>query len=179
MIEKLSDILIITDIDGTLLREDKGISEENLNAIKRFTDKGGSFTVSTGRTIDATVDLIKDIPINTLSTHINGGYFFNLKNQEIVYPNYISDKAKIYCEKIVKKFENCDCHFAGDYAVNLMTKGNVLRKYLPKREFHFFNGEFKNIPEKIYKFVICCDPEYMNNVRDFAKSVCQNDVKVI
>ena len=40
MIESLSDILIITDVDGTLLREKDGISEENLEAIKRFTGKG-------------------------------------------------------------------------------------------------------------------------------------------
>lgn len=40
MIEKLSDILIVTDVDGTLLREASGLSENNRNAIKRFTDKG-------------------------------------------------------------------------------------------------------------------------------------------
>ena len=56
MIESLSDILIITDVDGTLLRENKGISKENLEAIKRFTDKGGHFTVSTGRAIDVARD---------------------------------------------------------------------------------------------------------------------------
>ena len=30
MIESISDILIITDVDGTLLREKSGISKENL-----------------------------------------------------------------------------------------------------------------------------------------------------
>ncbi len=53
MIEKISDILIVSDIDGTLLREANGLSEENRAAIKRFTDKGGRFTVSTGRAIEA------------------------------------------------------------------------------------------------------------------------------
>lgn len=35
MIEKISDILIVSDIDGTLLREANGLSEENRAAIKR------------------------------------------------------------------------------------------------------------------------------------------------
>ena len=39
MIEKISDILIVSDIDGTLLWEANGLSEENRAAIKRFTDK--------------------------------------------------------------------------------------------------------------------------------------------
>ena len=58
MIESLSDILIITDVDGTLLREKTGISKENLEAIKRFVDKGGHFTVSTGRAIDVARPII-------------------------------------------------------------------------------------------------------------------------
>ena len=53
MIERISDILIVTDVDGTLLREADGLSAENREAIKRFTDKGGHFTVSTGRAIEA------------------------------------------------------------------------------------------------------------------------------
>ena len=73
MIESLSDILIVTDVDGTLLRAEQGISAQNLEAIKRFTEKGGHFTVSTGRAIDVAMELLKDIPINVPSIHINGG----------------------------------------------------------------------------------------------------------
>ena len=77
MIESISDILIITDVDGTLLREKDGISKENLDAIKRFIEKGGHFTVSTGRAIDVARELLKGIPINAPSVHINGGYFYD------------------------------------------------------------------------------------------------------
>ena len=100
MIESISDILIITDVDGTLLRESKGISEENLDAIKRFVDKGGHFTVSTGRAIDVARDLLEKIPINVPSVHINGGYFYDWQKNEIIEPNYISRFARYSIKKI-------------------------------------------------------------------------------
>ena len=179
MIESLSDILIITDVDGTLLREKDGISEENLEAIKRFTDKGGHFTVSTGRAIDVAKPLLEKIPINTPSVHINGGYFYDWENDEIIEPNYISKYARFAVKKIKEKFDCCDCHFASTDSVNLLTSGEYLKKYIPEREFNFFDGDFDDIPENVYKYIVCCDPENMEEIRKFANSVFGKDVKVI
>ncbi|MBQ3500978.1 MAG: HAD family phosphatase [Oscillospiraceae bacterium] len=179
MIESISDILIITDVDGTLLRENKGISKENLEAIKRFTDKGGHFTVSTGRAIDVAMELLEGIPINTPSVHINGGYFYDWQKEEIIESHYISKYARYAVKKIAEKFDFCDCHFASTDSVNLMTSGKYLRKYIPEREFHFFEGNFEDIPENVYKFIVCCDPENMDEVRKFAESVSGKDVKII
>ncbi|MBQ7874830.1 MAG: Cof-type HAD-IIB family hydrolase [Oscillospiraceae bacterium] len=179
MIESLSDILIISDVDGTLLREKTGISKENLEAIKRFTDKGGYFTVSTGRAIDVAMELLKDIPINAPSVHINGGYFYDWKQNKIIEPHYISKYARFCCKKVVEKFSCCDCHFAAENSVNLLTSGKYLRKYIPEREFHFFDGSFDDIPGEVYKYIICCDPENMAEIRKYAESVAGRDIKII
>ena len=179
MVESLSDILIITDVDGTLLREKTGISRENLEAIKRFTDKSGHFTVSTGRAIDVARYLLDEIPINVPSVHINGGYFYDWQNEKIIEPHYISKYARYTVKKVAEKFDFCDCHFAGMDSVNLMTSGKFLKKYIPEREFNFFDGSFEDIPEEVYKYIICCDPENMSEVRKFAESVSGKDIKIM
>lgn len=179
MIESISDILIITDVDGTLMRAEKGISEENLSAIKRFVDKGGHFTVSTGRAIDVAKHLLNNIPINTPSVHINGGYFYDWKNEKIIEPHYISRFARFIIKKVSEKFNNCDCHFASFHSVNLMTSGEYLKKYIPESEFHFFDGTFDDIPEEVYKYIVCCDPENMDEIRIFAESVSGKDVRIV
>ena len=46
---KFSGILLCTDLDGTLYRNDKTVSDENLDAIEYFKNKGGLFTFITGR----------------------------------------------------------------------------------------------------------------------------------
>lgn len=47
--KKFEGILLCTDLDGTLLRTDGSISEENLGAIEHFKSEGGLFTFITGR----------------------------------------------------------------------------------------------------------------------------------
>ena len=46
---KFDGMLICTDLDGTLLKNDKTISRENLDAIEYFKKEGGYFTFVTGR----------------------------------------------------------------------------------------------------------------------------------
>ena len=47
--KKFEGILITTDLDGTLLRNDKSVSRENLSAIEYFKENAGVFTFVTGR----------------------------------------------------------------------------------------------------------------------------------
>ena len=47
--KKFEGILICTDLDGTLLKNDKNISRENKEAIEYFKSEGGKFTFVTGR----------------------------------------------------------------------------------------------------------------------------------
>ncbi len=46
---KFKGILFCTDLDGTLLKTDKTISRENIEAIEYFKSQGGKFTFITGR----------------------------------------------------------------------------------------------------------------------------------
>ena len=46
---KFNGILICTDLDGTLLDNEKHVSKENIEAIEYFKKNGGLFTFLTGR----------------------------------------------------------------------------------------------------------------------------------
>ncbi|MBQ8338388.1 MAG: Cof-type HAD-IIB family hydrolase [Oscillospiraceae bacterium] len=54
--------IIASDLDGTLLRDDKTISQENLDAIKKFTEMGGIFVPTTGRAIGEVPDFLLNNP---------------------------------------------------------------------------------------------------------------------
>ncbi|MBQ1947219.1 MAG: HAD hydrolase family protein, partial [Clostridia bacterium] len=43
------DVLLLSDMDNTLLDSGKNISEENQRAIQRFCEAGGRFAIVTGR----------------------------------------------------------------------------------------------------------------------------------
>ena len=46
---ELQDILLVSDIDGTLIDSQYQIPPRNREAIQRFMKKGGGFSIATGR----------------------------------------------------------------------------------------------------------------------------------
>ena len=55
---------LFSDMDGTLLSDDKKVSQENLAAIRRFVKAGGRFSVATGRSEVIAAPFLFDIPLN-------------------------------------------------------------------------------------------------------------------
>ncbi|MBQ8207204.1 MAG: HAD family phosphatase [Clostridia bacterium] len=78
-------ILICTDLDGTLLRGDKTISKENLDAIEYFKSEGGIFTFVTGRMPYFVTDIYEAVNPNCPFGCINGGGIYDHKQQKYVW----------------------------------------------------------------------------------------------
>lgn len=74
---KFDGILICTDLDGTLLRKDKSVSRENLQAIEYFKREGGLFTFITGRMPYFVSDVYRTVEPNTPFGCINGGGLYD------------------------------------------------------------------------------------------------------
>ncbi len=70
---KFQRILICTDLDGTLLKNDKTISRENLDAIEYFKSEGGYFTFVTGRMPFFVTPIVEMLRPNAPIGCINGG----------------------------------------------------------------------------------------------------------
>lgn len=82
---KFDGLLIVTDLDGTLLRNDKSISKENLSAIEYFKSNGGFFTFITGRPPMSSVDVYETIKPNAPFGCMNGGGIYDHLKQEYMW----------------------------------------------------------------------------------------------
>ena len=82
---KFDGILICTDLDGTLLRNDKSISAENREAIEYFKREGGYFTFITGRMPCTLRNLYADIKPNAPIGCINGGGIYDFERGEYLW----------------------------------------------------------------------------------------------
>ena len=82
---KFKGILICTDLDGTLLKKDKTISDENIEAINYFMAEGGLFTFVTGRMPNYVKDMYERVNPNIPFGCSNGGALYDHKKQEYLW----------------------------------------------------------------------------------------------
>lgn len=69
--------LIALDMDGTLLRDDHDISEENRKAVQRAKDEGIHVVVSTGRPIARSKHIIESLGESEYAVTVNGGEIYD------------------------------------------------------------------------------------------------------
>ena len=88
---KFEGVLLCTDLDGTILRDDKSISAENLQAIEYFKAEGGLFTIVTGRMPFAATEIVDTVKPNIPFGCINGGGVFDPWKGDYIWTSQMAD----------------------------------------------------------------------------------------
>lgn len=94
MIEKLSDILVVCDLDGTLLTAKEGIPSCNVEMIRLFCAMGGRFTVATGRSVDSVSRYLDEIELSAPAILYNGGLLYDFNSKKVVRQSFLPEEAK-------------------------------------------------------------------------------------
>ena len=102
---KFEGILICTDLDGTLYRNDKSISNENKEAIEYFKSEGGYFTFVTGRMPFYAIDSYEAVRPNAPIGCINGGGLYDYEKGKYIWTEELPQGVT---ELIKAVDESCD-----------------------------------------------------------------------
>lgn len=128
MKKKFDGYVIVSDLDGTLLDDNKNISKENLTAINYFTNNGGKFTVATGRVIEATEGYLLKIEVNLPIIVYNGGVIYDYNNKKILSEKFVDDKQKKITNKIKEDYEDVGIEiYANRKLYVIKDSGNSIR----------------------------------------------------
>lgn len=102
----LSEYFLITDLDGTLLPDTKILSEIDKQAIKRFREDGGKFSIATGRTLQAAESFISELKIDMPVILYNGSLIYDIDEKKPLYTNELPECAEEITEELLKHVEN-------------------------------------------------------------------------
>jgi Cof subfamily protein (haloacid dehalogenase superfamily) len=86
--------LLVSDIDGTLNSKSMKLPENNKIAINNFVNKGGNFTLCSGRNLQSLSIHYKKLGINTPAIFLNGAGIYDFKDNEMIYQNFITSKGE-------------------------------------------------------------------------------------
>ena len=86
--------MIVSDLDGTLFnsdRHDYEISKELISEIQQFKEKGNIFTIATGRPIETSIEVAKNIVVNAPYISYNGAKIVDIYGNEIYSEDFKLD----------------------------------------------------------------------------------------
>jgi Cof subfamily protein (haloacid dehalogenase superfamily) len=89
-LEHVNNILLISDLDGTLLNASQQISLENELAIKRFMEMGGLFSLATGRMEEAVLPFIRKLGLDLPVILYNGAKIYDPVTNKVLYERKIT-----------------------------------------------------------------------------------------
>ena len=166
--------LIMTDLDGTLLTNDKKVTKRTKDAIISAKKKGILFGIATGRTLFAVERLITEWEIDDVvdvmmgmngaqrwdfvkdyketSDYLAGNYMIEIldktKELDAVPVLYKDDTRELISENVTPEIE-----ILGRNNHYTPKKIASLKEYVKDREFE--------------KLILCCRPDYMDTVKEF------------
>ena len=77
--------LILTDLDGTLLRDDKRLSPANRAALERAAAGGAQVVLSTGRSFGTLSQELRDLPFLRYFILLNGAKVYDRKTDQVLF----------------------------------------------------------------------------------------------
>ncbi|SMC55881.1 hypothetical protein SAMN02745168_1513 [Papillibacter cinnamivorans DSM 12816] len=118
---KFDGVLLASDFDDTLLNSNLEVSRENRDAIRYFMERGGRFSIATGRAHRAIAGLAKTIPMNAPAVLSNGSEVYDFREDKYLLRTYLPSSALEDCLEMMKAVPEIGFevyHNDGIYAVN-------------------------------------------------------------
>ena len=102
--KQFDNILLISDMDGTLIDETWTISKENIEAAKYFMENGGTFTYATGRQMPIAKEIIDQLVPNAPVICYNGAAIYDYRIEEYLWSSEMDRSCKAIIDDLLENF---------------------------------------------------------------------------
>ena len=178
---KLSDILVVSDIDNTLLTAKYGVPECNKSVIKLFCELGGKFTVASGRSVESVRKYAKDIGFSVPAILLGGAVIYDFASDKPLYENKI-DKiaAKSVLFDIMKEFPFIGVEIMADNGKIYIPNANEQTlAHVNNEKIEYILCDVDDILEEWYKVLFAGTPAEIDEIKNFVNSRNYNGVTFI
>lgn len=105
MKKTLENWLVVSDIDGTLNNKIRRLPSRNFDAIKKYTELGGNFTLASGRLQSSLERNYNRITPNQPAIVLNGAGIYDYYQRKMLWRSTIGKKGREFVRYISKEFD--------------------------------------------------------------------------
>lgn len=170
--ETIRDILVVCDMDGTLLASDQSIPLCNLETIRLFTAMGGKFSVATGRTV-ASVQLYPELA-ELLAPGIacGGCVLYDFPNDKplknVIIPHLA---ARQVLRDVLYKFPQAGAMVMGtDMQLYQVRPAPMLDCLIHDEKMSIFHRPYEELPDEWNKVLFAGNPDTLVGIAEYVNT---------
>jgi Cof subfamily protein (haloacid dehalogenase superfamily) len=158
--------MFVTDLDGTLLKNDENISPVDLAALEHISKLGCGIVVATGRPYRLIPGCIKDLPGLMYIISANGAVLYDCLTGLPFAENYLEkSKVMMLCEETARNGGGIDLYFTDQYICEERSKELMSR-------FMYFPDEVIAKGIQIFTTVFSARSYLLSKIEPIVKTVC-------
>lgn len=156
---KFDSMLICTDLDGTLLRKNKTISQENIDAIEYFKSEGGYFTFVTGRMPFFSTYVLDTIKPNAPFGCVNGAGLYDGLKGEYVWKAVMPGNVIELIKHIDDNFTDVGIQVNTFYKTYFCRENEIMKKFREITKLENIVCHYNDVKEPIAKILFGSESE--------------------
>ena len=157
----ISDLLLISDMDGTLLTHEKQISKENLEAIRRFEKAGGHFTIATGRSAASVFRFIDLLQLQLPAIIHNGAQIYDFSTRRGLWDAYLPEESRDYVRQAIQKYPSVGVEVVAGEQIYVVNSNLYTEQHFAREKIPFVVCDLDDTPQNWYKVLFAMDAELM------------------
>lgn len=173
------DILLVSDLDGTLIGDAFQIPERNQKALRRFQREGGRFAIATGRALDSAARYVELTSPNAPCIVLNGTMIYDFGRREVLWEHPLPFSAKEYVEKIQRHFPEIGTEICTEQVIHVVQENQYIRRHLAHEYIFHRTCSIDQVQGTWYKVFFAMDSQWMPDVQTFVKTFSHQEVRFV
>ncbi len=150
---RFDGILLMSDLDGTLLNRNKQIPARNLEAIRRFQQGGGLFSIATGRCPRSAEQVAQHAEVNCPGVTLNGAAVYDFATQRIVSSRMLPLSYKEMVASVHKAFPDIGIQAYIGSDITMVVSSEVVEKLLVIENLPCRKTDLLHLPDDVNKIL--------------------------
>lgn len=171
-------IVIISDMDHTMLDSRDEVSDINRAAILEFINGGGLFGIATGRTILGVLQFGEMLPMNIPGIVFNGAVIYDFKSSKELSCCNLNIQTRHSVKYIMERFPDVGVELHSTNGLYITRQTAETDKHLKRELIKPIYENIENVPDGWYKVILTRDPEIIKEIELYANEWLNENGKI-
>ncbi len=157
-------VLLVSDLDGTLVTDGGLVPARNGEAVVRFMEKGGRFAFATGRSVMGTQKYYQKVPTNAPSIVYNGGGIYDFAAKKLLWSKNLPDTYMRLIRAVQESFPDVGIEVYSGGGVYCLNKNEYTKDHIAFQGLDVSDVETDKVLPNSNKVLFCGDVERIRDV---------------